>query len=98
MDAPPAGQRASAGVRVHIGLTAERDDGRDDGTVLMPEQQRLIELRGLDVVAGRELLELAVETRHGRLQVRERLARVGARLEAVTQRIELVRDLLRIGL
>ena len=64
----------------------------------MPEQQRLIELRRLDVAAGRELLEPAIETRHGRLQVGECLARVCSRLEAVTQGIELVRDLLRIGL
>ncbi len=50
----------------------------------MPQQQRLIELLGLEVPSGPESLELLVEFFDGRLQVRQCLPRIRARLEAVT--------------
>ena len=95
---PLARQRAAAAVGVDVGLPGEGDHRIEHRRVLVPQQQRPAKLRGVHIARGVDLLEFLVEALDGRLQVRERLPGVGAHFQAVAQRIELVGDLLGVGL
>ena len=51
-----AGERATCVVGVNVRLTIELDDRVDDRTVLVPEEQCLVELRRVYVASGAQLL------------------------------------------
>jgi hypothetical protein len=66
--------------------------------VLMPQQEGLLQLRRVNVAALAELAQLTIEVLHGDLEIGQRLARIGAGLQPVTQSIELLRHGCGIGL
>src|SRR3979490_1546621 len=79
-------------------MRGKRHDRIDYRLVLMPQEEGLFELRGLDVATPAEFAELSVEVIYRRLQIGERLTRVGTGFETVTQSVELLRHRCRVGL
>ena len=82
---------------IHVGLARERDDRIDHLAVLAPQPERPGELRRVVSGVGK-LPKIPLETPDRVLQIRERLAGIGASLETVAQCTQLTRDLLGVAL
>ena len=77
-------ERGLCGNGIRVGLPPESDDRIDYLAVLVPQQDRLGDLRRVVSGVGK-LANIPIETPDHVLQIRERLTGIGASLETVAQ-------------